>query len=351
MEHNTQGLYMVLAGRFPSWKEREYHQKTRRRLRRTVGILLVLAALLFAWEACVYPLSGDDVGIVLCTLLINVAAAVALCCFPFFEKKRERTALQTVWYDEQADKTLLFFGCMYSLYDDRVVYTDCRCEKTLYWNDITVCTETPYGFLLETTETQLWIRAADLTPEQSNDLRIYLCEHDRNACYRKKGTLYGRLPAPLPLPVFENDDTVITRAQTVWRSRPLSKTDRARVRGLYLNPVLPVSFICATIFAYFLHITDVYLVDLLLFCVGGAAIGWLLTMLLTVPPAKKVPMNIAFTRDGVAVFSNGNGYFAMNSRVRRQTTKKALLLTFSNGKTVSIPYTQIEDVEKIIAQP
>ena len=350
MEHTTQGLYMVLAGRFPSWKEREYRQKIRHRLRHTITVLLVLIALVFAWDACVYSLS-TDVGAMVCTLLVNSAAAIALICFPFLERRREKIALQTAWYDEQADKTLLFFGCMYSLYDDRVVYTDCRSEKTLYWNDITVCLETPYGFLLETTETQLWIRAADLTAEQAADLRVYFCEHDRNACYRKKGTLYGRSPAPLPLPVFENDDTVITRAQTVWRSRPLSKADRARVRGLYQTPVLPVSLICATIFAYFLRITDFYFVDLLLFCVGGGVIGWLLTALLTVPPAKKIPISIAFTRDGVAVFANGNGYFAMNSRVRRQTTKKALRLTFSNGKTVSVPYTQIEDAEKIIAQP
>lgn len=350
MEHTTQGLYMVLAGRFPSWKEREYRQKIRHRLRHTVTVLLVLTALLFAWEACAYS-AGSDVGITVCTMLVNFVAGTALIWFPFLEKRRERTALQTAWYDEQADKTLLFFGCMYSLYDDRVVYTDCRSEKTLYWNNITVCTETPYGFLLETAETELWIRAADLTAEQASEVRIYLLEHDQNACYRKKGTLYGRSPAPLPLPVFENDDTVITRAQAVWRSRPLSKADRARVRGLYLNPILPVSLICATIFAYFLRITDVYFLDLILFCVGGAMIGWLLTALLTVPPAKKVPMSIAFTRDGVAVFANGNGYFAMNSRVRRQTTKKALKLTFSNGKTVSVPYAQIEDAEKIIAQP
>ncbi len=347
MEHNTQGLYMLVAGRFLSWQEREYRQKFRSKLRRTVGVLLLLTALLFAWEACLYPTADNHTAAMVVTVLINFAAVAVLIWFPFSEKRRERIGLQTEWYDEQADKTLLFFGCMFSLYDDRVVYTDCRSEKTLYWKDITVCVETPYGFLLETNDADVWIRAADLTAEQAADLRVYLLEHDQNACYRKKGTLYGRLASPLPLPVFENDDTVITRAQTVWREGKFSKAVRTRVRGLYGKLVLPVSLICATLFAKIISITDIYFVDLLLFCAGFAVIGFLLTILLAAPPRKKIPLTIAFTRDGIAVFANGNSYFAMNSRVRRQSMKKELLLTFSNGKTVSVPYANIEDADQV----
>ncbi len=346
MEHNTQGLYMLLAGRFLSWQEREYRQKLQSSLRRAVGVLLVLTALLFAWEACLYPTADNNTAAMMVTAMVDFAAAI-LIWFPFSERHRARVRLQTEWYDEQADKALLFFGCMFSLYDDRVVYTDCRSEKTLYWKDITVCVETPYGVLLETNDTEVFFRAADLTAEQADDLRIYLLEHDQNACYRKKGTLCGRLDSPLPLPVFENDDTVITRAQAVWRDGGVSRAGMTRIRGLYGKLVLPAALICATVFTKILSITDIYVVDLLLFCGGFAVIGFLLTVLFAARPIKKIPLSIAFTRDGIAVFANGNSYFAMNSRVRRQTTKKALLLTFSNGNTVTVPYKYIEDAEKI----
>ncbi len=348
MEYNTQGLYMVLAGRFASWQERTYLYKIRSSMRRAVEVLFVLAGLLFAFEAYSYAEIEKKIDVVVCTLLIGLVTAIMLIWFLFWEKHQQQSALQTQWYDEQADKTLLFFGCMYSLYDDRIVYADCRCQKTLYWKNITVCLETPFGFLVETDSVSIYIRAADLTSEQAEEVRIYLCEHDQNACYRKKATLYGRLSDPLPLPVFENEDEVITRAQIVYRDR--ASFGQSRVRGLYEKLVFPVSMICGTIFAEFLTITDIFFVDLLLFCVGFIAISGILTVWLSATKSKKRLLSIAFTGEGIALSENGNSFFVMNSRIRRKITKKVLLLTFSNGTILSVPLANIEDAEKIMSK-
>lgn len=338
---------IVLAGRFPSFEEREQWQRVRDSGRTLVVALITLLTLLFAYEALLL-LQGEWSRMdVLVTLAVLIPAAVFTALFPIRYRHRQRNALQTEWYTEQADKAALEAGTVIALYPDRAVRTDLRGETVILFSQVTLCTETLHGFHLETPDSALLIRAADLTAAQLLQVRAVLHGGIARERIRTKRAAMSCLREPLPLPVWENTDRVVARAQVTLRRPWLRSVRKQRLHALLRQAVLPASVVYGVVIAESLPAHSYYPMDLLLMCAACVAAGMLLTALLSAAYGKKTPLALAFTRQGVAMLANGHSRFLVWERLRVAAYDNGIRLLLPSGGQIKIPYSRMDDPEAV----
>lgn len=342
-----QALYLLTAGRLPTWPEREHWQRLLNRNRRLCLVIIVLLTAFFAY----YILTGLTAGVhwtrALITIVIMAAASVTVILSPTMRNHRIRNQMQTTWYDEQADRKRLAAGYTVALYGDRVVRTDLRGATTLFFDRITSCTETPQGFCLMAGSATVLIRSADLTYDQITTIRDHLRARLPGSVFRVKGEAVACLTEPLPIPFFDNTDVVISRATMVFR-RPWLRSRRLReLRALQNTVVVPAMLVYGTALADLMTVTGTFLLDLLLFC-GGAVIGGiLLTRLLTAFGGKPTTVYLAVTREGLAAYGGGRHFFTVWERCRPTAEKGGLRVQFADGNTLFIPWSCFEQPEAI----
>ncbi len=350
MEYKDQALYILTAGRLPTWPEREHWQRTLNGSRSLCVWLMVLFTLFFAHNAVAVSLSANDGTRALMTTVLMVAAGIALIWFTVAHRHRCRTALQTQWYDEQADKKRLEAGYTVALYGDRIVRTDLRGATTFPYSRITACFETVYGFYVQAGTGGILIRGADLTPEQVAMIRELLQTKLDPAIFHIKGRAMAALTDPLPIPCFDNDDRVITRAtvtlRQAWEDSSRYEVYRQTAKGL----VIPAMVVYGTSLANTLSVTGLFFLDLALLCPGAVMVGMLILWCLSAFGERQVRLSLAFTRDGLAAFAEGRSYFVPWERVRLTEEKHGVNALFSDGNSLKIPWNCMEDAEQIRRQ-
>lgn len=347
MDGNDQALYILTAGRSPSWPEREYWQRVLSSHRRLCVWLMVLLTLFFGYNGACVALYTDDWAQALTTVLLMVIAGAALLWFILSWQHRARSAMQTAWYDEQADKKRLAAGCTVAFYGDRVVRTDLRGAVTLPYSRITSCTESLHGFYLMAGSTAILVRSGDLTAQQAALIGEHLRERLDPAVFHMKGRVVACLTEPLPIPCFDNDDPVLTRAAVTlrqpWLTSARRQTEQAVLRGF----VMPAMLIYGTAFANAADLTGSFFVDLAL-CCGAAVVGSVLILrLLTAFGKRRVRLSLAFTRDGLAGFAEGCSYFTARERLVLIEEKRGMRVQFPDGNSLRIPWSCIEDAEQV----
>ena len=341
MEYTTQ-TPLIVAGRSPSFAERQYWQRQHNGLRRATVWLMVGITAYFAYSAwmTIFYMTFWDAII---TALVLLVPTVLTLWFPFYDGHQRENELKTVWYNEQADKKRLENGYTVTLWDDRVVMTDLRGETTVPFSRITLCTETVYGFYLHADTTDFLIRAADLTPEQATAVRNWLQTVIPPQHYRLKSRVMGRLSEALPLSVFQTDDCVVAR--TAAQKQLPTKTNRLAMARMF---VVPLGVIYGTMIAQTVTVTTHYLWDLVLFAAIGMAVAFGLFSILSATHSAKKRTYVALTRDGVAMFEDGCHSFYTWERVKRHGGFHNLTLQFPNGDRMRMPYAQFDDPEAVL---
>ncbi len=327
---------LTVAGRQPSFEERTYWQRLHDGLRRLVLWLAVILTCFFAYSAgwSVWQQRTPLESLITCALLFPGLTFVPYSLV--YSNYLRQNKLKTAWYDEQADKARLAAGYTVTLWDDRAVYTDLRGETTLWFSAVTLCTESVHGFFLQAGTANLLIRAADLTAEQVTAVRERLHTALPQERYRTKSTAMACLGEALPLPVFQNDD-VVTFRTTVDVALPRVGTLHKTRRKIGRMFVVPAGLIYACMLADVVTVTGHYLLDLALLCVATVVgMNVLLALLTLQPKTRTVTVQVAFTRDGVAVFANGQQFFYVWERVQRHETAHQIWLTFPEGERLKL---------------
>lgn len=337
----THDAPIVTAGRPAVFPEREYWQRLHTVGRRVAVILITVLTLMFAYEALLVLPYSDSIADIVATCLVVIPAAVGVALYPVRVRKSARRALQTVWYNEQADKACLTSGCTFTFYGDRVVRTDLRGETVLYFDRITLFTETIHGFYLQAGTTDMLLRAADLTAEQAVAIRIHLRSHIPPQRIRVKGQVQARLAAPLSLPVFESRDRVLARA-----SVKLVRSTHQPLREWMQQFVLPAMIVYGTVIAQVWPLVYFYPVNLLLVCGVCVIVGVLLTTWFA-GNDKKVPVLLAFTQEGLAAFAGGQSYFLVWERLRLHATPHGIWVISPDGGRMFVPFQTMDNPDPV----
>ncbi|MBR2338006.1 MAG: hypothetical protein IKA63_00890 [Clostridia bacterium] len=345
-------LYIVTAGRSPSWPERERWQKTMHGSRSLVWILALILTLFFAYDAVVTAVTslGSSpswwmVLELLAILLVAVGGTVWLCFFPMMYNHRLRNELQTQWYDSQADRKRLEAGYTIGFYGDRVVHTDVRGATVLYYPQITACVETADGIALSSETVYILVRAQDLTAQQLLYIREHLRERLAPSVFRIKAVPLAYLQEPLPVMPFQNDDAVIAHGTIALPRR--GTLYRQRLRTVTVNFLIPAMLVYGAALTAYLPVTGSKLLDLLIFCGGMLAGACLLVRGLTLFGKKRTRCELAFTREGLASYRDGVTGFSVWERVRVTLLKKGVYLQFFDGTHLTVPWKTIDQPDAV----
>lgn len=340
-----QALYILTASRLPTWPERERWYRLFWRGRNAAVVVLTLLTLFFIGYIGSAS-AGDELNNAVVRLILG-AAGVWMVVFLVVRHRSIRNRMHTDWYNEQADRKRLAAGHTVALYGDRVVRTDLRGATTMYFSAVTACTETADGICLSAGATHILIRGGDLTPEQLYLVREHLRERLPGRVFHVKKPAVAGLADPLAIPVFASSDEVLFRAAMAF-PRPALRSRRNRELTLLQRGfVLPAMLVYGTGLAVSISVTEVFLLDLLLFCAGTVAGGLLLTWLLTRFDRQRTVVSLAVTREGLAAFTNGRSDFIVWERCRPTAQKAGLHLLFADGNALKIPWSCFEQPEAI----
>lgn len=340
-----QALYILTAGRLPAWPERERWYRLFWRNRNAAVLVMTLLTLFFTGYIGSGS-TGDGVGDAVVRLILG-AAVVWMVVFLAVRRRAIRNRMHTDWYNEQADRKRLAAGHTVALYGDRVVRTDLRGATTMYFSAVTACTETADGICLSAGSTHLLIRGGDLTPEQLYLVREHLLQRLPGRVFHVKRAAVAGLAEPLPIPVFSSSDEVLFRAAMAFPRPALRSRREKELTMLQRGFVLPAMLMYGTGLATSVSVTDVFLLDLLLFCAAMVAGGLLLTWLLTRCGRQRTVVSLAVTREGLAAFTNGRSDFIVWERCRPTAQKAGLHLLFADGNALKIPWPCFEQPEAI----
>lgn len=341
MESTTQ-TPLVIAGRPPSFAERQYWQRLHSGLRRAAVWLMAGITAYFAYSAWVTVFYMTFWEAII-TAAVLIVPTVLMLWFPLYDGHQRENALKTAWYNEQADKLCLSAGYTVTLWDDCVVKTDLRGETTVPFARVTLCTETIHGFYLQAGTTDVLIRSADLTTEQVTTLRARLQTALPRERYRQKSPAIACLREALPIPAFQNDDVVVARAAVnMPSSRNRKRLDMARMFAA------PAGVIYGAMVAQTVTVTAYYLLDLLILCAVGAALLYGLLFVLSAKAKGDVKtVHLALTRDGVASFCGGQHFFLAWERIKVEHRYYSMRMYFPGGDRLRIAYAQFDDPEAV----
>lgn len=351
-EYVDNALYMLVAGRAPSFPERERWYRRLLGARTMVWVLAMILTLFFAYDTVIFAVSGlgsaPSLWMVLdflATIVILVVATVWMCFFPVTQRHLHRNALQTQWYDEQADRKRLEGGYTVGIYGDRVVHTDLRGATVLYYRKVASCIEADDGICLCGEKMNVLLRAQDLTEQQLLYIRELLHQRLDPSVFRIKGTPHGGLEQPLPICAFENTDTVISHGSVVLPRRGIRY--RQNLRTITRGLLLPAMLIYGTSLAACISLTGSGLLDLLVFCSGMVIGGLLLVRLLSVFGRETTHCEVAFTREGLAVCCYDITDFRMWERIRVTLREKGVRLTFFDGTYLTILWKNMDNPDAV----
>ena len=273
-------------------------------------------------------------------LLAFLAACCCLCLAQLFRfRKRERHALSAVFSDRLADKKAAEAGCTFAFYDDRVVSTSLRGSDTIWFSDVVMCTETVRGLVLQTKTAVLFLRSADLTAFDLHCIRTQLQTFIPPARHRVKAPAVPGRQEALPIPRFFNFDNVLVRA-TVPVSLQTG-TKQRQVKSILLPMLLAFSVLPAVS----ARITPWVLLDLAIYALVFCGVGlWLAKGLerRLAGVAALPDLQIAFTKEGLAVLCGGITEFTVKERLFISFTPETVRIRYTNGEWLCVPLSSVD---------
>lgn len=338
---------LVTTGRFAVYNEREYWRRLHAGSRHVVVALMAVLTVLFAWEALIALAYMPSWADKIVTLAVVVPATVFTCIYPFRVINAEKTRFLNDFFTEQADKARQAVGYTVALYDDRVVYTDLRGETVIPFSRVTLCTETAHGLYLQAGTTAVLWRSADLTAEQLSAVRDWLRARIPAQRIRVKRAAKGALTEPLLMPLFQNPDRVVARAALTSEYPFLRSIRQKRTRDLTQRFVFPAMLVYGAVIAQVISLVYYYLVNLALICAGCVMLGVLFTTWFTREKSEKIPLSLAFTVEGLAVFTQGQSSFTMWQRLKVRLAAHGIWLISPNGDRWFVPFRSMDDPDAV----
>lgn len=337
--HNTPTF--VVAGRFLTGLEEERWQRV---LRNPVGGVLqgitVVVLAFFSLQAATLAAQSDWQVPTLVFPMIAACGWFLLSWF-FRVRKNRQMARENTWLDKWQDEKCMRAGCMISFYEDHAAYSTMRGSTLLPYAAVTVCCETADGIAFGNARYMLYLRAADLTANELNGLRRFLQQHITSSVYRTKTMAVAGLAEPLPHVRFANFDSVMARALC-------PKQDRKRQRQEILGFVIPQLMIYSVIPALMTRLTPWPLVNVLIYCASFVLIGLLLTRVFMVwlIPAE-APIQLAFTKEGIARRQDGVETFTVRGRYRLLKDASGVTIMFSSGEQLRVPWDAMDNPDAV----
>ncbi|MBO5929594.1 MAG: hypothetical protein J6Q42_06225 [Clostridia bacterium] len=337
-------LRIVVAGRFPSPQE-------------AVGWLRLLngPAYTLLWCAVVLLsavfLFGTLAQLVGTPWYLRgaIVAFIASCCFLSMSqlsrfKKQEITSFFALFSDRKADKKAVEMGYTFAFYDDRVVSTSLRGSDTIWFSDVVMCTESAGGFALQTKTAVLFLRSADLTAYDLQCIRAHLHAVISASRQHIKAMAIPGLTEALPIPRFFNFDNIAARAVVSARSQAGRR--RRRVKALLLPLLLLFSILPALLWQF----TPWLLLNLVISAVIFGSVGlWIASALeRKLSGVADLPdLQLAFTKDGLAVLCAGVTEFTVKERLNVRITNKKVHIRYTNGEQLTIPLSAVDRPESL----
>ncbi len=303
------------------------------------AILLLLATFFFSTLAQLEQTPWDLRGVVVA--VITACSCWCIAGLSRFRKQQNRLVL-ALFSDRMADKKAVENGCTFAFYDDRVVSTSLRGSDTIWFSDVIMCTESANGFALQTKTAILFLRSADLTAFDLNCIRTHLRTMIAPPHHRVKAVAIPRLAEALPIPRFFNFDTVLTRASVPVFSQTSQK--RKQLKAI----LLPMMLLFSVLPAVSVRLTPWPLLDLIVFAILFGGIGLWVALLLE----KKLSgiadwpeLQMAFTKEGLAVLCNGITEFTIKQRLTVRFTEHYVHIRYTSGERLRIPLSAVDRPE------
>ena len=303
------------------------------------AVLLLLGVFFFSTLGQLQETPWNLRGVVVA--VITACSCLCVVGLSRFRKQQNRWIL-ALFSDRMADKKAVESGATFAFYDDRVVSTTLRGSDTIWFSDVIMCTESANGFALQTKTALLFLRSADLTAFDLHCIRTHLQTVIAPRNHHVKATAIPRLTEALPIPRFFNFDTVLTRATVPVFEQPFQKTKQLKAL------LLPMMVLFSVLPAVSLHVTPWLLLDLIVFAVLFGGIGLWISLSLD----KKLSgiadwpdLQIAFTKDGLAVLCNGITEFTIKQRLKVRFTKQEILVRYTSGERLRIPLSAVDRPE------
>lgn len=303
------------------------------------AVLLLLLTFFFSTLAQLGETVWQWRGLVLA--MMTVCGCLCIAGLSRF-RKQEKQSLWALFSDRIADKKAVENGCTFAFYDDRVVSTTLRGSDTIWFSDVLLCTECVNGFALQTKTTVLFLRSVDLTAFDLHCIRTHLQTVIAPSQHQIKAMARPGLTEALPIPRFFNFDTVLARA-----SVPVA-TQTGKKRKQLKAVVLPMMLLFSVLPAVSLHLTPWLLLDLAVFAVLFGGIGLWVALLLE----KKLSgvtdwpdLQMAFTKEGLAVLCNGITEFTIKQRLTVQFTERHIHIRYTSGERLRIPLSAVDRPE------
>ncbi len=303
------------------------------------GILLLLATFFFSTLGQLEQTPWDLRGVVVA--FITACSCWCIAGISRFRKQQNRW-IAALFSDRIADKKAVENGCTFAFYDDRVVSTTLRGSDTIWFSDVMMCTECSKGFALQTKTAVLFLRSADLTAFDLHCIRTHLRGVIAPPHHRIKEIATAGLVEALPIPRFFNFDTVLTRATLPVVGQTGQK--RKQLKAV----LLPMMLLFSVLPAVSLHLTRWLLLDLIVFAVLFGSIGLWISLFLERKlsgVADWPDLQIAFTKEGMAVLCNGITEFTIKQRLAVRFTERYMHIRYTSGERLRIPLSAVDRPE------
>lgn len=277
---------------------------------------------------------------------MTIAFMVACGCLCLTQlsrlRKQENQSFFAVFSDRMADKKAVEMGYTFAFYDDRVVSTSLRGSDTIWFSDVVMCTESVGGFALQTKTAVLFLRSADVTAFDLHAIRTHLHTVLPVSCQRQKATAVPGLTEALPIPRFFNFDTVLARACVSVHSQAGRR--KRRMKAL----LLPLLLLFSVLPAVSWQVTPWFLLNMVLLAVIFSSIGlWIASALeKRVSGVADLPdLQLAFTKEGLAVLCAGITEFTVKERLAVHFTATEIQIRYISGEQLHIPLSAVDRPE------
>ncbi len=303
------------------------------------AVLLLLATFFFSTLGQLEETPWDLRGVVVA--FITACSCWCIAGISRLRKQQNRWTL-ALFSDRMADKKAVENGCTFAFYDDRVVSTSLRGSDTIWFSDVIMCTECAKGFALQTKTAVLFLRSADLTAFDLHCIRTHLRAVIAPTHHRIKAVATSGLTEALPIPRFFSFDTVLARATVPVAEQTSQK--RKQLKAI----LLPMLLLFSVLPAVSLHLTPWLMLDLIVFAglFGGIGLWVSLSLEKKLSGIADWPdLQIAFTKDGLAVLCNGITEFSIKQRLAVRFTEQYVHIRYTSGEHLRIPLSAVDRPE------
>ena len=333
---------LIVAGRFLTGQEEQRWQRTLRDPMIS-ALVVIIGGLFFFFSAQAATLAIQSDWLVPSFVFPLIAGSGwFLISWAFRTRRRMRRELEQAAIDRWQDEKAVRAGCMISFYSDHAAYSTLRGSSLMPYNEVTLYRESADGILFGNSHFHIVLRSYDLTAAQLTAVRHFLRGVLPASVYRIQGMATSLVERPLPHVRFANFDNVIACAELPaqkkrWKQRELD------------GFVIPQALVYGLVPALMTDLTPSPLLNCVLFCLlfVGISLGFSRLLYRVLSSREAYPLQIVFTKEGLARRQHGVVSFTVRDRFRMFEGNDGVTIWFANGDQLEVPWSVMDDPEAL----